>query len=93
MTRTRAERGDAYLRDYLARLAGPIQGLAADLTRKEPVGPDTIRLPIQFIYRDRNEMQLFTLRREGERWRIIAIENVRSAPTLIPYGTPMQQVK
>lgn len=93
LARTRAEKGDAYLRDYLARLTAPLKGIAVDLTRKEEVGPDTLRLPVQFIYADRNELQPFLLRRDGARWRILRIESLRSAPTLIPYGTPIQQVR
>jgi hypothetical protein len=87
MLRLRTEKGDAYLRDYLARLCGPIKGISADLTRQESVGPDTIRLPVEFIYADHNEVQTFQLRREGGRWRVLQIATVRSAPTLIPYGT------
>jgi hypothetical protein len=90
---TRTEKGDAYLRDYLARLTAPLKGLAVDLARRAETAPDTIRLPVEFIYVDRNEVQRFTLRREGGRWRISEIEDVRAAPTLIPYGTPIESVK
>jgi hypothetical protein len=93
LIRLRAEKGDVYLRDYLARLTRPIKGLAADLARTEEVGPSEVRLPIQFLYSDRNEVQSFFLRRSGDRWRITRIETARSAPVLIPYGTPMEKVK
>ncbi len=93
LIRLRAQKGDGYLRDYLAQLTRPIKGLAADLTRKEEVGPGEIRLPVQFTYSDRNEAQFFFLRRSDGQWRITHIETVRSAPVLIPYGTPIGEVK
>jgi hypothetical protein len=93
LARTRAERGDRYLRDYLARLTGPVKGLAFDPTRREEVAPETVRFPVEFIYADRNEIQTFVLQREGDRWRIRSIDTPRSAPTLIPYGTPIQQLR
>ena len=93
LARTRAEKGDAYLRDYLARLTVPIKGIAADLNRRESVGPETVRLPVEFVYADRKETQIFETRREGGRWRIRNISPVRAAPTLIPYGTPIEKVK
>src|SRR5436305_8024741 len=62
---TRRDKGDAYLKDYLARLTGPLKGLAADLTRKQQLDPDSARLPFQFVYADHNESQAFIPRREG----------------------------
>jgi hypothetical protein len=92
LTRLRAEKGDAYLRDYLTRLTAPVRGITADLNRRESVGPDTIRLPIEFVYADHNEMQRFLLRQERGQWRISGVDLVRSSPTLIPYGTPIQEL-
>lgn len=93
LSATRADKGDPYLRDYLDRQTAPLKGLAADLTRKKALDPDAVRLPVEFVYADRNEVQWFVLRRAGDRWRISRIESVRSAPTLIPYGTPVQSLR
>jgi hypothetical protein len=93
LTKTRAEKGDAYLRDYLKRLTTPIKGIAADLNRMETVRPDTVNLPVQFLYADHNETQTFQLRQQGAEWRICQIASARAAPTLIPYGTPIDQIK
>lgn len=89
----RAEKGEPYLRDYLTRLAGDVKGVAVRLSEQQEVGPQTVRCPVELVYQDRNEVQSFTLRREGDRWLIQRIESVRAAPTLIPYGTPIQDVK
>lgn len=92
LARARAEKGDAYLRDYLDRLTKPMLGIAADLTRKETVGPETLRLPIHFVYKDRDETQTYVVQRVGSEWKISQIEPARSVPTQIPYGTPLDQV-
>jgi hypothetical protein len=90
---TRAEKGDGYLREYLARLTAPLKGLAVRVDRKELTGPGTTRVPVEFIYADRNETQWFSLHRAGGWWRISGVEGVRAAKTLIPYGTPIEQVR
>jgi hypothetical protein len=93
LARTRAEKGDAYLRDYLARLTGPLKGLAVHVDRKEAIGPGAARVPVEFIYADRNETQSFSLQQDAGRWRITRIDTVRATQTLIPYGTPIEQVR
>jgi hypothetical protein len=97
LARTRAEKGEAYLRDYLARLAGPVKGVAVRLSEKQELGPDSVRVPVELVYQDRNEVQTFHLQRGEEgpsaSWRIRRIDAARAAPTLIPYGTPVEQVR
>ena len=93
LARTRAEKGDGYLRDYLARFTSPLKALAIHVDRKEVTGPNDVRVPVEFVYADRNETQWFSLQQEGGRWRMAGIDSVRSARTLIPYGTPIEQVK
>ena len=93
LSRTRAEKGDAYLRDYLTRSTAAVKGLAMDLTRTVDAAPGTVVLPVEFVYADRNEIQPFTLVRDGDRWRISRIESVRATATLIPYGTHIQNVR
>lgn len=93
LARSRAEKGDGFLRDYLARLSGPIKGIAVHVDCQEMTGAGSVRVPVEFIYADRNEMQRFSLQRSAGRWRIARIESVRAARTLIPYGTPIEQVK
>jgi hypothetical protein len=93
LARTRAEKGDAYLRSYLARFTAPVKGLAVRASEKETAGPDLVRCPVEFVYSDRNEVQAYFLEREGDRWLIRRIDPVRAAQTIIPYGTPVEQVK
>lgn len=97
LDRTRRERGDAYLRDYLRRTMEPVKGLAIDHTRIEldpdEAGADLARVPVEFVYQDRNEVQRFLLRRDGDAWRIARVEAVRAVRTLIPYGTPIEDVR
>ncbi|MBV9468013.1 MAG: hypothetical protein JO316_22620 [Abitibacteriaceae bacterium] len=92
LNRTRTQQGEGYLRRYLTQLTGTIKGVAVDLTRKEEVGPDLVRIHVELIYADHNESQPFVMRQENGSWRISKIESLRSAPTLIPYGTPLEDV-
>jgi len=92
LARIRTEKGDAYLRDYLVCLTGPLKGISADLNHKASLGQDTLSLPVEFIYADHNEQQVYRIRRVGGQWRISQVASVRAAPTLIPYGTPIQNV-
>jgi len=77
----------------LARFTAPVRGLAVRASEKQEAGPDRVRLPVELVYVDRNELQTYVLHREGTGWRIGRIDPVRSAPTLIPYGTPVEQAR
>jgi len=90
---TRAAKGDGYLRGYLSRFTTPINGLVVRIDQQEAIGPGAIRVPVEFVYADRNERQSFSLQLSDGRWGIIRIDTVRAAPTLIPYGTPVEQVR
>jgi hypothetical protein len=93
LARARAQQGDVSFRDYLRRLTAPLKGVAVRLSEQRDTGPGTIRCPVELVYRDRNEVQVHELQREGSAWRILRIEPVRAAPTLIPYGTPIQELR
>src|SRR5262249_61195274 len=89
----RAAKGDGYLRGYLSRFTTPIKGLAVRVDQQEVIGPSAIRLPVEFVYADRNERQSYSLQMSRGRWRITRIDAVRAAPTLIPYGTQVERVR
>jgi len=93
LARTRSEKGDRFLNDYLARLTAPIKGIALHLDEQEPIGPGVLRVPVEFVYTDRNETQRFSVEQSSGRWRIARIDSLRATPTLIPYGTPIENVR
>jgi hypothetical protein len=93
LARTRAEKGEAYLKDYLHRLSEPVKGIAVRISEQQDIAPETVRCPVELVYQDRNETQSFTLKRAGDRWLIERIDAVRAAATLIPYGTHIKDVR
>jgi hypothetical protein len=46
-----------------------------------------VRLRVEYVYVNRNEVQSFHLRKSGGRWKIIGISGTEQIKTLIPYGT------
>jgi hypothetical protein len=88
---SRRELGEAGFRDYLVRTASQPKGIAVSLL-ENPEGPDAPRFRVEFIFQDRNEVQQYTLRRDGARWQISAVDGAERIKTLIPYGTPVQDV-
>ena len=93
LDRQRADRGDTWIRDYLARSMERVKGIAVRVDRQEASGPEERRLPVEFVYRDRTETQAFTMRREAGRWSITRIDAARASPVLVPYGAPLEKEK
>lgn len=45
-----------------------------------------IRIPVEFVYKGANKIQIFSLKRVGNEWRIFNISSPQLAPQPIPYG-------
>lgn len=93
LERTRTDKGSDYLQNYLKRLTRPLKGVATNLSKTQTTAPNETRVAVEFIYANRSEAQSFFLRREGDLWRISRIDSVRFKPILIPYGTPMNELR
>lgn len=83
-----AEKGDASLADYIRSFNASVKGVAIQelpfVTERE------VRLSVEFVYRDRNEMQLYFLQQSSAGWRITRQENAEGVKTVVPYGTPVE---
>jgi hypothetical protein len=54
----------------------------------EPDGPDAVRIAVESVYADRNERQVYRLVRDGDGWRIAAVEAARGREPVARFGTP-----
>jgi hypothetical protein len=87
------EMGEAAFRDYLTRTASQPKGIAISPLDdpQAPPGP-AARYRVEFVFADRNEVQQYTLQRDGKRWQIANVDSAERIKTLIPYGTPVHKV-
>jgi hypothetical protein len=44
---------------------------------------------VEYVFADRNEVQIVYLERVGERWKIARVEGAQRIETLMPYGSPV----
>jgi len=95
--------GEEAFREYLRNKAAGIMGISIYDPAEERQGnpgewmPDdqadqgVISLPVEIVYKERNERQIFHLKRLGAGWRIIAASPPVFTPQPIPYGTNVNE--
>ena len=76
------------LAEYLRKSNAAIKGVAIQeprmLTDRE------VKVRVEYIYQDRNEIQWMYLEKAGGTWKIARIDTAERIKTLVPYGTPVQ---
>jgi hypothetical protein len=93
LEQSRREMGEGAFRDYLTRTASEPKGIAiSSLDEPDAEPAPARRYRVEFVFADRNEVQEYTLQRDGRRWRIAAVDGSERIRTLIPYGTPVEKV-
>jgi hypothetical protein len=45
---------------------------------------------VEYVYQDRNEVQIVHLEKNGGEWKIARVEGAERVKTLVPYGTPVR---
>ena len=45
---------------------------------------------VEYVYQDRNEVQIVHLEKAGGEWKIARVEGAERVKTLVPYGTPVR---
>lgn len=73
-----------YLRDSNA----PIKGIA--ITEPEKLTEREVKVRVEYVYQDRNEVQYMYLERIDGDWLITRADATQRIKTLVPYGTPVQ---
>lgn len=83
-----AENGEAKFAEYLKRTNAPIKGIA--ITEPERLTGREVKARVEYVYADRNEVQvMFVVEVSGE-WKIARLEETERVKTLVPYGTPVR---
>jgi len=83
-----AEKTEAGFAKYLREFNAPIKGIA--ITEPQPLSDREVKVRVEFVYQDRNEVQLMYLEKVAGQWKIARLDSTERVKTLIPYGTPVQ---
>jgi hypothetical protein len=73
---------------YLRDSNSAIKGVA--VSEPQITGDREASARVEYVYQDRNEVQIMHLEKGGVDWRIARVEGAERVKTLIPYGTPVQ---
>ncbi len=83
-----AEQGESAFSKYLKETNAPVKGIA--IMEPQPLTDRETKLRVEYVYQDRNEVQVFYLEKQGKDWRIARLDSAERIKTLVPYGTPVQ---
>jgi len=73
---------------YLRESNAAIKGIA--ITEPQPLTEREVRVRVEYVYQDRNEVQHMHLEKVAGDWRIARMEAAERIKTLVPYGTPVE---
>ncbi len=73
---------------YLKDSNAPIKGVA--INEPQVLTDREVKVRIEFVYQERNEVQFMYLEKAGSGWKIARVDATERVKTLIPYGTPVQ---
>jgi hypothetical protein len=79
------ESGTAKFTDYLRTSNASVQGVA--LSPPQPVTDGLVKVRVEYVYRDRNEVQFVYLSKSGSDWKISKVDGAERIKTLVPFGT------
>lgn len=82
------EQGEGNFARYLKETNAPVKGIA--IMEPQTLTDREVKLRVEYVYADRNEVQVFYLERSGKDWKIARLDSAERIKTLIPYGTPVQ---
>lgn len=84
-----AELGEEGFAAYLDGRVEELKGVALYDVEQEP---DTASLTIEYVFAEQSERQRLHLEKTRAGWRIARAEASRREKSLIPYGTPIEEV-
>ncbi len=87
LRRAAAEIGEARLLESLREKNAPLKGVA--IQEPERLSERESKARVEYIFDNRNEVQVVYLEKASERWKIARVENAQRIETLVPYGTPV----
>ena len=90
LAQTQAESGQNGFANYLVQSNAAIKGVA--VSDPEMIGEREAKVRVEYVYQDRNEVQLAYLEKSGAVWKIARTDGMARGQTLIPYGTPVSRI-
>lgn len=72
---------------YLVETNRQIKGIA--IAEPAAMSESEVEVRVEFVYRDRNEAQQFSLEKLSGEWKIAQVSKTERVETLVPYGTPV----
>jgi hypothetical protein len=88
LRRAAAEIGEARLLQSLQEKNSPVKGIA--IQEPQRLSEREVKARVEYIFADRNEVQLVYLEKAGERWKIAKVETAQPIDAPVPYGTPVK---
>ncbi|MGH9666118.1 MAG: hypothetical protein ACRD9L_16965 [Bryobacteraceae bacterium] len=88
LKQTISEQSDAAFIQYLKDSNAPIKGIA--ITEPQQLTDSEVKVRVEFVYQDRNEVQFMYLDKVAGAWKIARVDSTERVKTLVPYGTPVQ---
>lgn len=85
LQRTADEMGAAKFAEFLKKTNAEVKGLAISGTTASVT--DECEVPLEFVYKEKNETQPHLVRKINGTWRIVDVKGTARIPTLVPYGT------
>lgn len=82
------EQTEAGFAKYLRDTHSPVKGLA--LQEPELLTDREVKIRVEYVYQDRNEVQQMYLEKSGGEWKISRVDAAQRIETVVPYGTPVQ---
>jgi hypothetical protein len=88
LQQTIAETSEAKFAAYLKESNAAIKGVA--LMEPQQIGDREVKVRAEYVYQDRNEVQVVYLEKVANTWKIARVDSADRVKTLVPYGTPVQ---
>jgi hypothetical protein len=88
---TARQLGDDGFAEYLARRVAELKGVALYDVERQPDGRASVT--VEYVFADEKELQRLHLEETRGRWVIAEAEASRREKSLIPYGTPIEEVE
>jgi len=73
---------------YLRESSAGIKG--STVWEPELLSENEAKARVEFVYADRNEVQMMFLDKTPSGWKISRVDSAESVKTLVPYGTPVR---
>lgn len=87
LRRAAVEVGEKQLMSSLKEKNAPLKGVA--IQEPDRLSDREVKVRVEYVFANRNEVQIVYLEKAGERWKIARVENAQRIETPIPYGTPV----